>query len=347
MALSPFATHKRIASIHRALMQQMETALTFNLAARGAGGRDQAGDNDVLVPANFEMTLGLTFGYFTHVLDVFESAWTTVMAFQAAHNCELHKGSIAFNAAVAHLRRNDFSAALHLLELAEHEDQETQQNPAARIWNHALLDEHFWDLVAASWTTWPLTAYASLWQRQCTIADLKATFTFLSSPRHLHFLVVIAQRTHYRRLASTADWPDSISLALNTNGLIVDLCVLLEDQLKARLNPPTGLLKYLLKDTLHQTNFGDVSTRVATLLGTYPISNVATFNQHYPALRLVVDNANQSEFERLCHALVILYGARNQVAHTLDPTLVTTSSQSEAWWAVDLLLALVEFVRRA
>jgi hypothetical protein len=58
-------------------------------------------------------------------IDLFHECFALVRGYEQQANSEIHKGAMTFNVAVAYLRANDFSAAMHYFELAQRETRAT------------------------------------------------------------------------------------------------------------------------------------------------------------------------------------------------------------------------------
>jgi len=254
----------------------------------------------------------------------------------------LHKGAPTFNVGVAYLRDYDFRAAMHYFEVAQQETRLTYGEPGLDIYLHDLFDRNFWETVKAACATYPNGQYEELWGKPLDDTAAKDDWINLTPDSKLLYIITTAERIRYRQLADLARWDGSKSLRLAYWNLAADVARLVETEAR---NRPTSkdakTLLAMLSQGFKAVRLGDLSAYVQNLHdNVFKVKDGGAYNNHFKTIMGVVQDASRSELERVGHAVYLLGATRNQVAHSVDETLILFQDVAAARDVTDLLFAL-------
>lgn len=312
--------------------------------ARQPGPRNQGADDIVFSSANDGIILAISHRDTALARQIFVECYDHALNYEAANNCQIHKGSITFNVGIAYLRSYDFSGALHYFELAEVETRLTSGHKNWNIFlNPLLFDPNFWDSLDAAEQSYPLTVHQELWGKPYSKDAGKKAWRKLSGYSKLLYIISAARRVHLRELEAGSGWGQSHSLKVGYWNLIADLSRLLETDVhrRADMPPPKPYqLKTLLKQGFTSTVRGDISALIGDYMNARNVSNTASYNTHYPDIKNGILDTTLSKRERVTHAAHLFYATRNQVQHHIDRKLIIYGSIDEAKFTSDVLLTL-------
>ncbi len=311
--------------------------------ARPPGPRNQGTDDAIFGPANDGIILAISHRDPAMARQIFVMCYDHAQKYEAAKNCQMHKGSITFNVGIAYLRSHDFSGALHYFELAEEETRLTSGHKNWNIFlNAQLFDPNFWDTLDVAEKRYPLTIHQELWGKPYSKDAGKSAWRKLSGYSKLLYIISAARRVHLRQLEAGSGWDQSHSLKVGYWSLIADLSRLLETEVyrRADVNPKPWQLKSLLKQGFTSTVRGDLSTLIDGYMNARNIHNTVTYNTHYLDIKKDIRDTTLMKRERVAHAAHLLYATRNQVQHHIDRKLILYKSIDEAKFTSDLLLSL-------
>src|SRR3954467_13295520 len=91
------------------LRAQIVQDVEQRLATRGNGPRNQAADDDVFGPLTAATAVAIGAMDYDFAISLFLDCFALVKHFEDQNRCEVHKGAMTFNVAVAYLRANDFA----------------------------------------------------------------------------------------------------------------------------------------------------------------------------------------------------------------------------------------------
>jgi len=217
------------------------------LSARPPGPRDEGGDNAIFGSLADATVRAVSQGEFQLAIDLFDECFALVCQYEQQANCEVHKGAMTFNVAVAYLRANDFAAAMHYFELTQREARLTRGDGEWEIYSFDLFQRNFWDSLDWYERKAPLRLYADFWGDSFSAAKAQVDWAGLSEHSKLLYIMVNAERISYHRLTSQPNWPRSESFSLSHWNLIADLSRLIETELGNRGVAAVGLRAKVLQ----------------------------------------------------------------------------------------------------
>jgi hypothetical protein len=333
-------------NIHQArhaVATQIIDTTKARIDARAPGLRTLA-DDVMLSPANDGIILAVSHRDPSMARHIFSECYAHALQYEAANNCQIHKGSMLFNVGLAYLRTYDLTGAMHYFELAE---EETRLTSGQKNWsiflNEELFDPNFWNTLDAVEEQNPLVIHQDLWGKPYSKDAAKKAWRKLSGYSKLLYIISAARRVHLLQLEAGSGWNGSHSLRVGYWNLIADLSRLLETEVKRRADiapPKPWQLKTLLKQGFTATQRGDISTLVGGFMNARNVHNTATFNAHYPAIKSDVLDAAKPKLERISNAVHLFYVTRNQVQHHIDRKLVLYENVDEAKFTSNVLLSL-------
>jgi hypothetical protein len=311
------------------------------LTARLPGPRDHEQDDRLFGPLNMAIYRAAMSSDFGLAFYLFHESTELVREYERRTGSILHKGAPTFNVGLAYLAACDFTAAMHYFEVAQAETRASYGEANFKIYEFGLFDRIFWGTFDASVVGEPNTVYQALWGRPFDAAAAKADWQKLSDASRLHYIIGTAQRMRYRQLAELGAWDGSESLRLAYWVLAADLGRLVETEARRRSTVTSDNLMGLLCGGFKRVGLGDLSARIQNWhANTYKVKSTATFNQHFPAIRATIEDDARSAQDRVGHAAYLAGVTRNQVAHTVDPSLVLYQDPEAARFVTDLLFAV-------
>jgi len=339
MVLQAFSN---IRQARNALATEVIETTKGRIDARAIGPRTLA-DDAMLSPANDGIVLAISHRDPAMARHIFSECYAHALQYEAANNCQIHKGSMLFNVGLAYLRTYDFTGAMHYFELAE---EETRLTSGQKNWNiflnEELFDPNFWNTIDAAQEQYPLTIHQDLWGKPYSKDAAKKAWRKLSGYSKLQYIICSARRIHLRQLETASGWGESDSIRVGYWNLIADLSRLLETEVKRRADVAANVWKLydLVTQGFTATQRGNISVLIAGYIGARNTNNTKKFNTHYPTIRDGINDTNLTKLERIAHAVHLLYATRNQVQHHIDRRLILYKSVEEAKFTSDVLLAL-------
>jgi hypothetical protein len=333
-------------------------AMDIALQERPRNGRNQAADNEVVVPLSTVIHLAIGQGDFRLAAEVFRENYAKIRAYEQQNPpCEMHKGAITFNVARAYLQGWDFFAAMHYFELAQHETRKTIHDDTFSIYTFDLFEDNFWEAVHVNTVTHPIPIYNEFWQTLYNKANALDDYTEMSQDSKLAYIIASAERVRLQNIADHSGWDESDALRLGYWTLAADLARLLEVEAKRRYKTAAGAaatdtitIVPCLEGGFSNTAFGNISHELRTpLLAMFPRNpppGHATptpadlYEAHFDSMLARVRNGALSRKDRICTALYLLGFTRNQVAHKIDKKSKLFKQLADAKFLVDLFLTL-------
>lgn len=343
-----FTERKRIAE---AVLGQTLDAIQKQLDQRGKAGRSQAKDNALFAPISTAVIEAYKAGEIQLAIWLSEAAYKKAKDYEAKTGGEIHKGAITFDLALMYLQIDDFTAAMRYFEIAEAETRatETAEDPSKTPSTFALLrfdlfEKNFWDRIDREAKRSPVMGYKELWGVNYDKTTAKADWDKLSDNSKLLYVITVAQRMRYRRLAEEATWNRANSLHLAHWNLTADLARIIETELKPRKQcPPESqantLGAVLVQCFEHTTKPSNLSQRQINLHSKHAAKDTATINAAFPNIRKEIEQGEKWE-DRIASAVYLLRANRNQVAHSVDDSMVLFTDPEAAKFTVDVLLSL-------
>lgn len=313
-----------------------------NLRRRGKGPRVSSDDN-VFGPLTEATVIAVGKQDYRLAIELFNRVFEVVGRYEDPPDYELHKGAPTFNVGVAYLRNFDFRSAMHYFQVAEDETNLTRPGENLDIYRDDLFDRNFWATVAAAATAYPNQHYVELWGRPLNAAAGKADWSKLTSNSKLLYIITTAERIRYRQLADLAPrCSDSESLKLAYWNLAADVARLVETEARHRsTSKDAKTLLAMLSQGFKAVRLGDLSKYVQNLHDhEFKVKNGPSYDAHFKTIMSIVRDASRPELERVGHAVYLLGVTRNQVAHSVDETLILYRDVSAARDVTDLLFAL-------
>jgi hypothetical protein len=312
------------------------------LEARGAGPRNQVRDNIVFQPLATASAIAIGRKDYGFAINLFQECFTLAREFEENNHCEMHKGAMTFNVAVAYLRANDFTAAMHYFELAQIETQQTTGEMGWGIYDSDLFQENFWKILDLYEQQNSLPLYNTFWGVPFGSVAAKHDWTHLTDHSKLLYIMLNAERISYRRLGEQPHMPVSESFGLSYWNLIADLTRTLETEIRNRGIGGGGLQSQVLHN-IHNSpipGFHGIVQGPGSLNTHHPVNSPATFDAHFPAIRGIITNAAETRERRLAAAAYLAGVARNQVHHQVETTMIIFHDRAAAIFTADVLLCL-------
>ena len=313
-----------------------------NLRRRGKGPR-KPNDDDVFRPLTTATVVAISEQDYRLAIELFNRVFEVVGQFENPPETELHKGAPTFNVGVAYLRNYDFRAAMHYLQVAEDETNRTRPGETHDIYQDHLFDRNFWATVDAAAGLYPNRHYQELWGRPLDATAGKADWAKLTPNSKLLYIITTAERIRYRQLA---DRPprcgDTESLRLAYWNLAADVARLVETEARHRsTSKDASTMLAMLSRGFKAVRLGDLSKYVQNLHdNVYKVKEGPPYNAHYKTIMGVVRDRARPELDRVGHAVYLLGITRNQVAHSVDQTLILYQDVTAAQDVTDLLFAM-------
>ena len=313
-----------------------------NLRTRGRGPRDP-NDDDVFRPLTTATVIAISEQDYRLAIELFNRVFEVVGRYEEPPDVEFHKGAPTFNVGVAYLRNYDFRAAMHYLQVAEDETNRTRRGQHHNIYLDHLFDRNFWATVDAAAGRYPNRHYEELWGRPLDAAAGKADWAKLTTNSKLLYIITSAERIRYRQLADLSPRrADTESLRLAYWNLAADAARLVETEARHRsTSKDANTLLAMLSKGFKKGRLGDLSKYVQNLHdNVYKVKDGPRYNAHYKTIMGIVRDRARPELERVGHAVYLLGVTRNQVAHSVDQTLVLYQDITAAQDVTDLLFAM-------
>jgi hypothetical protein len=321
--------------IHAMVVQDV----TANLVARAPGPRALVPDDAVFAPLATASAIAIARQDYQFAIRLFHETFPLAVAYEQAHNCEIHKGAMTFNVALAYLRANDFPAAMHYFELAQRETQLTTNNPGWGIYQMGLFQQNYWAIIDLYHQQQPLAFYQDFWATPFNAAAAQSDWAALLDDTKLLYIVLNAERISYRRLTAQPGWPISQSFGLSNWNLIADLSRLLETELSNKGMNQQGLRAKVLHGVNHSP-VADFHAEVTALHAAHSVNTTADFIHHFPAYWARITNVALTREQRIAAAAVFAGVIRNQVQHSVDTSLPLFNDRAASTFTSDVLLTL-------
>ncbi|WP_437230206.1 tetratricopeptide repeat protein [Planctomicrobium sp. SH661] len=309
------------------------------LEKRGTGGRNQAADNTIFVPLRDATITALGRRDYGFAIEMFSECFEAVREFEDDNHCEVHKGAPTFNVAIAYLRANDFSAAMHYFQLAQEETQETTGDHGWGVYDSGLFVANYWNLLDLYEAEQPMPLYSEFWGTPFGTASSRHDWTALSDHSKLLYIVLNAERISYRRLGPHPHMPTSESFSLSYWNLIADLVRLLETELTERHVIGNGLWSKIVSG-VNNSPVAGFKPAITSISNGHVVKNTADFNIHFPALRTIILDPHETQPRRIAAAACLAGVTRNQVQHHVDTGMVIFSDRAAAVFTAEVLLCL-------
>ena len=254
------------------------------LSARPPGPRNQAADDAIFGSLTKATVSAVSYGQYQFAIKLFDECFYLARQYEKQANCEVHKGAMTFNVAIVYLRANDFSAAMHYLELAQKETRATTGDDDWGIYNFPLFQQNFWRLLDRYEQHHPLSLFADFWSTPFNADDAQKDWERLSRHSKLLYIIINAERISYSRLAPMSNLPISQSFSLMYWNLIADLSRLIETELGARGMAACGLKAKVLQN-VDDSLIAGFKARVNHLNTNLSVKNPGDFNAYFLAFR--------------------------------------------------------------
>jgi hypothetical protein len=150
-----------------------------NLAERLPSPRHQANDNAIFGELAAATMVAISRQDCQFAITLFHDCYAIALQYEQENTCQVHKGAMAFNVALASLRANDFPSAVHYLELAEVETQLTTGDVDLMVYESDIFQSNFWQVVDLYQNESPPTLYADLWLVAFDSVQARADWTAL------------------------------------------------------------------------------------------------------------------------------------------------------------------------
>jgi tetratricopeptide (TPR) repeat protein len=315
------------------------------LSARPPGPRDEAGDNGVFKSLTQATASAFEQNDLLFAIDLFDKCFALVCQYEQRNNCEVHKGAMTFNVALAYLQVNDFAAAMHYFELAQRETRTTRGEEAWEIYDFGLFQHNFWKTLDLYEQESPLLYHNDFWGIPFSAAEARQVWNSLSEHSRLLYIMVNAERISYRRLMPQPNVPRSESFSLSHWNLIADLSRLIETELGNRGMAASGLRASVL--TKVNGPLAGFKHEVTALNTKLLVHNSSDYNTHFPAYRIAIADAGRARESRIAAAALFAGVTRNQVQHQVDASMVIFTDRAAATFTADVLLSLCRIDRWA
>ena len=330
-----FGIHDQITGL---VLRDVESAL----AARPLGAkRNATTDDPIFSPLANATVVAIGRGEFRLAVEMFHDCFSSALRYEAASGCEVHKGAMAFNVAIAYLRANDFSAAMHHFEMAQREDHLATGDANHNVYQSDLFRRSFWDVLDLFEQQSPLAWYPVFWGTPFGSAAALHDWAALSPHSKLLYVILNAERVSLtrRRLQPLTGWPGGESVGLAYWNLVAGLARLLETEL-GQLGIHGGGLRAKVLSGVNNSPVVGFKGFVTHLHDTMPVSNPAEYNAHFPTVRAIIEDAGRSREERIATGAYLAAITRNQVQHLVDTGMILFANRDAATFTVDVLLTL-------
>lgn len=315
-----------------------------NLRRRGKGPRVPE-DDDRFGPLTEAMVIAIGKQDYRLAIDLFNEVFALVGRYEDPPDYELHKGAPTFNVGVAYLRNYDFRAAMHYFQVAEDETNRTRPGHNHDIYQDHLFEKNFWATVdaAAAPAQYPNRHYAELWGKPLNAAVGKADWARLTHNSKLPYIITTAERIRYRQLSELAPRQENTeSLKLAYWNLAADVARLVETEVRDRsTSRDANTLLAMLSKGFKAVRLGDLSKYVQNLHdNVFKVKDGTAYNAHFKTIMGILHAPVRPELERIGHAVYLVGVTRNQVAHSVDKTLILYQDITAAQDVTDLLFAM-------
>ena len=309
------------------------------LSARSPGPRNEADDNAIFGSLTLATVRAIYQKDYLFAIDLFDLCFALVRQYEQQTNCEVHKGAMTFNVAVAYLRANDFSAAMHFFELAQQETRLTRGDDDWGIYETELFQQNFWNTLDVYEQEFPLRLYPDFWGTPFSATEARQDWSHLSEHSKLLYIMINAERISYCRLMPQPSWPRSESFSLSHWNLIADLSRLIETELGVRGMAARGLCSSVLSK-VNNSPVAQFKNEVTALHAKLPVHNTNDYNAYFPRYYTAITDANRTRESRIAAAALLAGVTRNQVQHQVDTGMVIFTDRAAAIFTVDVLLSL-------
>ena len=330
---------RQLDGIRRVLEGLVVQDVGERLSSRPPGPRDEGADNAIFELLTQATVAANKQGDFLFSINLFNECFGLALEYERQAGCEIHKGAMTFNVAMAYLRANDFSAAMHYLELAQQETRLTRGDDGWGIYEFGLFQHNFWRTLDLYEQKSPLTFYSDWWGTAFGSSAAQQDWASLSRHSRLLYIIVNAERISYSRLAPQSNWPISESFSLSYWNLIADLSRLLETELRERNMAEHGLRGGVLYD-INSSPLSGFKAEVKALHDAEPVNNTTDYNQRFPAYRNAITDPARSRENRIAAAALFAGVTRNQVQHQVDKGMVIFTDRGAAIFTADVLLSM-------
>lgn len=313
--------------------------VTDRLEARGTGPRHQVNDNNIFVPLREATSIAFGRQDYAFAIRLFHECFELVREFEANNHCEVHKGAPTFNVGVAYLRANDFAAAMHYLQFAENETQQTTGDHGWGVYDSGLFVDNYWNLLDLYEVEEPIPLYNTFWGTTFGTAAARHDWAALSEHSKLLYIVLNAERISYRRLGPQPHMPISDSFSLSFWNLIADLVRLIETELTERHIVGNGLASQITGGINHSP-IPDFKAAINVISTANVVKNTAQFNARFPFLRTIIVDPAEPIARRIAAAAQLAGVVRNQVQHHVDTGMIIFTDRAAAVFTAEVLLCL-------
>jgi hypothetical protein len=338
------------------VLQQTLQVVADSLGKRGQAKRSQARDNEIFGPVTAAMIETFNAGEVHLAIKLADGCHRLAKQHEAVTGSEIHKGAITFDLGLMYLAIDDYTAAARYFEIAEHETRATEKaehpdnaESSFTLFRSRVFELNVWDRIADLAAQYPLAGYKELWGTNYDKAAARADWEKLSDNSKLLYVITALRRMRYRELSDSTTWTGASSLHLAHWNLSADLSRVVETELKRRkqcpppkssATKPISTLGQLLDQCFHHTTKpANLSQLQIALHAKHKVTDSATFDSAFPAIRKEIEQATAWE-DRVANAVYVLRAARNQVAHSVDDSMLLFKDPSAATFVVDVLLSL-------
>jgi hypothetical protein len=344
-------------SIADAVFGQTLQAIDTQLSQRGKADRHQGNDNALFSPVSTAVFEAHKAGEIQLAIWLSEAAYKMAQDYETKTGGQIHKGAITFDLALMYLAIDDFVTAMRYFEIAEAETRatETDADPTKTpstfaLFRSGLFEQNFWARIDREAKAFPVGGYKELWGIEFDKAAAKDDWEKLSDNSKLLYVITVAQRMRYRQLAKEASWDGATSLHLAHWNLSADLGRVVETELKLKkkcpppksaATKPISTLGALLEQCFaYTTKPVDLSKLQRDLHAiTHKVSDSATFDVAFSNIRNEIEHGGTWD-DRIANAVYLMRATRNQVAHSVDDSMVLFKDPKAAKFTVDVLLSL-------
>jgi hypothetical protein len=332
---------KSITTAKHQILNTVTHDVCNKLATRPSGPRNEKQDNLIVESLTTATAVAISSQNYQLAVELFNTCYGIIVDYERHLNCEVHKGAMAFNVAIAYLRSNDFPSAMHYFEFAETETRLTIGEVDWGVYECDLFKNNFWQVVDLYQQESPLAIYDELWPVRYGSASAMADWTTLKKQSRLLYLICTAERIDLRRLRAIPGLPVSNSFGLACWTLTSNLCRLIETELIARNVSGRGLRAKVLHGIVGShspiTTFHSVVTH---LDNAHKVGSPTEFNTHFPAIRHAIEDGSKPRDSRVAAAAYLAGVARNQVQHQVDDKMVLFCDRGAAMFTIDVLMCL-------
>lgn len=327
----------------------VEEAVRNRLQNRPSGPRNEATDNSIFAPLTEASVNASRQRSFQFAIDLFHKCFTLAREYEQNAKCELHKGAMTFNVAMAYLATGNFPAAMHFLELAQAETRLTRQSSSWDILGFDLFQHNYWSMLIPNMGSAPLDLYPEFWGKAFDKVQAQKDWEDLTDHSRILYVILIAERYAFRSLSAQPELAVSRSFSLHHWRLIADLARLLESELSARGTKASGLRGCVLQVN-NSSPLAGFSAMIKHLHQQYPLPSgrsITDYNRHFTQLRQLIEDRRRPKVDRVAAAALLAGNTRNLVQHDIDPNAIIFRSCDAATFATDTLLSLCSLRRWA